>query len=87
MIFASALVLLGSVATAQAAGCLSGAVVGGIARHMVGHGKVGAAAGCADDLERLNAIVDFEPFRSDLARAVPCRAPTAARMAVRPSIM
>ena len=24
-----------------------------------------------DDLERLNAIVDFEAFRPDLARAVP----------------
>ena len=24
-----------------------------------------------DDLERLNAIVEFEAFRSDLARAVP----------------
>ena len=47
IILASALVLLGSAATAQAAGCLSGAVVGGIAGHMVGHGKVGAAAGCA----------------------------------------
>jgi hypothetical protein len=24
-----------------------------------------------DDLERLNAVVDFEPFRSDLERLVP----------------
>lgn len=29
------------------AGCLSGAVVGGIAGHMVHHGVLGAAAGCA----------------------------------------
>lgn len=29
------------------AGCLSGAVVGGVAGHMVHHGVLGAAAGCA----------------------------------------
>jgi hypothetical protein len=28
------------------AGCLKGALVGGIAGHFVGHGGVGAAAGC-----------------------------------------
>ena len=32
---------------AQAAGCLKGAAVGGVAGHMAGHGKMGAAAGCA----------------------------------------
>jgi len=33
---------------AQAAGCLSGAAVGGVAGHMAGHhGLLGAAAGCA----------------------------------------
>jgi len=37
-----------------------------------------------DDLERLNAIVDFEAFRSDLARAVPRS--DAARVAAFPSI-
>jgi uncharacterized protein YcfJ len=31
---------------AQAAGCVSGAIVGGAAGHMVGHGKAGAVAGC-----------------------------------------
>ncbi len=32
---------------AWAAGCLSGAAVGGVAGHMAGHGVLGAAAGCA----------------------------------------
>jgi uncharacterized protein YcfJ len=26
--------------------CIKGAIVGGVAGHMVGHGKAGAAAGC-----------------------------------------
>ena len=32
---------------AQARGCVKGAVVGGIAGHLVHHGWLGAAAGCA----------------------------------------
>jgi hypothetical protein len=32
---------------AEAKGCIKGAIVGGIAGKMAGHGKVGAAAGCA----------------------------------------
>src|SRR4026209_1718584 len=31
---------------AHAKGCIKGALVGGAAGHMVGHGKIGAAAGC-----------------------------------------
>jgi outer membrane lipoprotein SlyB len=31
---------------ADAKGCIKGATVGGVAGHMVGHGKLGAAAGC-----------------------------------------
>ena len=31
---------------ANAAGCIKGSIVGGVAGHMVGHGKAGAAAGC-----------------------------------------
>ena len=38
---------LGSSGSALAAGCLKGAAVGGLAGHMVGHGVVGATAGCA----------------------------------------
>lgn len=36
-----------SSAPTQAAGCIKGAVVGGLAGHLVHHGMVGAAAGCA----------------------------------------
>jgi hypothetical protein len=32
---------------AEAKGCIKGAFIGGIAGKMAGHGKVGAAAGCA----------------------------------------
>jgi hypothetical protein len=41
--------LLGVAAFSQAAeaGCVKGAVVGGIAGKMMGHGYAGAAAGCA----------------------------------------
>ena len=42
----AALALLGSFGTAEAV-CITGAIVGGVAGHMVGHGGVGAAAGCA----------------------------------------
>jgi len=31
---------------ADAKGCINGAIVGGAAGHMAGHGKLGAAAGC-----------------------------------------
>ncbi len=41
------LTFLGATDGAQAAGCVSGAAVGGIAGHMAGHhGLLGAAAGC-----------------------------------------
>jgi uncharacterized protein YcfJ len=32
--------------TSDAKGCIKGAIVGGAAGHMTGHGKLGAAAGC-----------------------------------------
>ena len=31
----------------EAAGCVKGAVIGGVAGHFVGHGLLGAGAGCA----------------------------------------
>jgi uncharacterized protein YcfJ len=37
---------------AKAAGCIKGATVGGIAGHFVGHGAMGAAAGCAYGMHR-----------------------------------
>jgi uncharacterized protein YcfJ len=42
----AALLLATQTVTADAKGCIKGAVVGGAAGHMVGHGKMGAAAGC-----------------------------------------
>lgn len=39
--------VLSSVGPVEAKGCIKGAVVGGLGGKMVGHGKVGAAAGCA----------------------------------------
>jgi len=44
----TAFVLLGAGGSpADAAGCLKGAAVGGVAGHMAGHGVLGAAGGCA----------------------------------------
>jgi hypothetical protein len=34
-------------ADARPGGCIKGAIVGGIAGHFLGHGGMGAAAGCA----------------------------------------
>lgn len=34
-------------ADAKPGGCIKGAIVGGIAGHFMGHGGIGAAAGCA----------------------------------------
>jgi hypothetical protein len=45
--FAAAFLILATVTTADAKGCLKGAVVGGTAGHFAGHhGILGAAAGC-----------------------------------------
>jgi hypothetical protein len=43
---ALALTFLVGVSTAEAKGCIKGAIVGGAAGSMAGHGKMGAAAGC-----------------------------------------
>jgi hypothetical protein len=39
--------LIAFTGAAEAKGCIKGAIVGGIAGKMAGHGKIGAAAGCA----------------------------------------
>lgn len=44
---ATCVLALGSISPAEAKGCLKGAIVDGVAGHMAGHGKLGAAAGCA----------------------------------------
>lgn len=48
-LIASFVVALGLVCFAGEAnaGCVKGAIIGGIAGHLVGHGGLGAAAGCA----------------------------------------
>ncbi len=38
---------VGNIGPAHAEGCIKGAVVGGIAGHLVHHGILGAVAGCA----------------------------------------
>jgi hypothetical protein len=42
-------------AEARPGGCVKGAVVGGIAGHFLGHGGIGAAAGCAYGVHRRNS--------------------------------
>src|SRR5436190_24359691 len=42
----AAFLLTAQTVTADAKGCIKGALVGGAAGHMVGHGKMGAVAGC-----------------------------------------
>ncbi|MDQ6702928.1 MAG: hypothetical protein M3Z96_07405 [Pseudomonadota bacterium] len=39
-------------ADARPGGCIKGAIVGGIAGHFLGHGGMGAAAGCAYGVHR-----------------------------------
>ncbi|MGH6840286.1 MAG: hypothetical protein ACREDT_16165 [Methylocella sp.] len=39
-------------ADARPGGCVKGAIVGGIAGHFMGHGGMGAAAGCAYGMHR-----------------------------------
>ncbi|SFJ52772.1 hypothetical protein [Bradyrhizobium sp. Gha] len=38
---------LASISPAEAKGCIKGAIIGGVAGHMAGRGKLGALAGCA----------------------------------------
>jgi outer membrane lipoprotein SlyB len=45
-IMAIFLLLAPTSSTAYAKGCIKGAIVGGVAGSTVGHGKLGAAAGC-----------------------------------------
>lgn len=40
-------VMLGGYQPAQAAGCIKGALVGGVAGHLAHHGVLGAIGGCA----------------------------------------
>jgi len=62
---AAILIVLASSSKSEAAGCVKGAVVGGIAGHFVGHGLLGAGAGCA--------IGHHEAYRRDQQRGRPDR--------------
>jgi hypothetical protein len=59
---AAAFLTLATVTTADAKGCLKGAVVGGTAGHLAGHhGMLGAAAGCfLDKFEPSNEVSKFD---------------------------
>ena len=50
----SAALVLASAAPVEAKGCIKGAIVGGLGGKMLGHGKAGAAAGCAVGHHRAN---------------------------------
>ena len=59
---------------ANAKGCLKGAAVGGVGRHVAGHhGLIGAAAGCAVGRHMANKAAKAEPSTP----AHPVAAPTA----------
>src|SRR5438477_5757784 len=64
----AALLLTAQTATADAKGCIKGALFGGAAGHMVGHGKMGAVAGCvvghhnANKKQQQTARARFKPL-------------------------
>jgi hypothetical protein len=62
-----AAIALSGQANARPGGCLKDAIVGGIAGHFVGHGGVGAAAGCAYGIHRRHEY-DRQEGRSSYER-------------------
>jgi hypothetical protein len=58
VIGAAALLGVATFSQAAEAGCVKGALVGGIAGKMMGHGYAGAAAGCAIGHSRSRRNVD-----------------------------
>ena len=63
--FATVLVALAAVTTADAKGCLKGAAVGGVAGHYSGHhGLLGAAAGCAIGRHEANGVTACKGSRA-----------------------
>lgn len=53
-------------AEARPGGCIKGAIVGGIAGHFMGHGGIGAAAGCAYGMHRRN---EYDRQRQETGRS------------------
>jgi uncharacterized protein YcfJ len=57
-------------APANAAGCMKGAVVGGVAGHYMGHhGWLGAAAGCLIGRHRANNAAHPRPMQNNYTTA------------------
>jgi hypothetical protein len=54
-ILSFAAIALAGQADARPGGCVRDAIVGGIVGHFVGHGGMGAAAGCAYGIHRRNS--------------------------------
>ncbi len=53
-------------AEARPGGCIKGAIVGGIAGHFMGHGGIGAAAGCAYGIHRRH---EYDRQRQETGRS------------------
>ena len=63
IIIAAALLLIPMSSSVYAKGCIKGAIVGGVAGSAVGHGKLGAAAGCV--------VGHHETNKADAAKTAP----------------
>ena len=69
---AAALLTLATVTTADAKGCLKGAVVGGTAGHFAGHhGILGAAAGCVIGRHEANKRARMQDNQNSSRRGEP----------------
>lgn len=63
LVIAAALLIIPMTTSAFAKGCIKGAIVGGVAGSAVGHGKLGAAAGCV--------VGHHEANKADAPRTAP----------------
>jgi outer membrane lipoprotein SlyB len=63
IVIAAALLLIPMSSSVYAKGCIKGAIVGGVAGSAVGHGKLGAAAGCV--------VGHHEANKADAAKTAP----------------
>ena len=69
---AAAFLTLATVTTADAKGCLKGAVVGGTAGHFAGHhGILGAAAGCVIGRHQANKRARMQDDQNSSRRGEP----------------
>ena len=72
LIAAALVAMMGALplAPANAAGCMKGAVVGGVAGHYLGHhGWLGAAAGCLIGRHRANRVTRERPMHNNYTSA------------------